>query len=456
LEDRLYPELHDALLKWISLTYLNHSTHRYPKAVILAGQPGAGKSHVREEVAKSMDKDVVIIDPDELRNFHPRYKKHSNEDSKTSASKVQHDASLWASELRRLAIGKRNNVIIDGTLSNPEKADMLCAELKNCGYEVEVVALAVNEEVSWQGVKDRYESAEEASAKDSTIIPRWVPKEIHDSAYKGMPESLELIERKRMADRIKVCDRDYNLLYESNLENPESPMVMGASKALREGRLKTEQEKAQMPEESSLNSRSEEGIDENRAEAEQALSEPQTDVDVKKTNLEQLQELIEKADLEVEEGSQNTLAALETTAFDLNSKEVELATRKWMEAQDEKDQLVREYNEAFEQEKAQMLEEESSLNSRSEEEIDENQAEAEQALSEPQKEAEEDASLDLDSEQDASEDINSLKNADREENQQETTDENISSLKGTENESNEQKDQSPDYSVSPEEEKSYG
>jgi predicted ABC-type ATPase len=232
-EDRLDPKLHSAIQKRISRLYLDHPSHRHPKAILLAGQPGAGKTFSREEAVKTLKKDAVVIDTDELRKFHPRYVSHSYDDPKTSASKVHYDASLWAKELWALAMDGRKNLIVDGTLSNPERAEKLCRELKDRGYDVEVRALAVNREVSWKRVTERYEKALKAKESGGNIVPRWVGKDIHDKAYEGMPKSVAGIEKDGLADRIKISDEYGKLLHMTNAENLKSH---GASEAIEKGR----------------------------------------------------------------------------------------------------------------------------------------------------------------------------------------------------------------------------
>ncbi len=41
------------------------------RAIILAGQPGAGKRGLSGAAKSELNKDVVTIDPDELRRYHP-------------------------------------------------------------------------------------------------------------------------------------------------------------------------------------------------------------------------------------------------------------------------------------------------------------------------------------------------------------------------------------------------
>lgn len=41
-----------------------------PKAIILAGQPGAGKGRLADRVMEELRRDAVTVDPDALRPYH--------------------------------------------------------------------------------------------------------------------------------------------------------------------------------------------------------------------------------------------------------------------------------------------------------------------------------------------------------------------------------------------------
>jgi hypothetical protein len=138
---------------------------------------------------------VVVVDTDELRNFHPNYVTLSSNNDREAASLVQQDAGQWADELAEAAMAKERNLIIDGTLKNPDNASKLCQALKQRGYNVEIRALAVAKEDSIQGVYNRYETA-----KSRELSGRWVPETVHDDAYNGLVASLKELEQDDQLD----------------------------------------------------------------------------------------------------------------------------------------------------------------------------------------------------------------------------------------------------------------
>ena len=232
-------------------------SHTSPKAIFLAGQPGAGKSGMGNIAKKDLQNDFLCIDIDELRVYHPRYIEHTQHNAENGATSVQNDASSWGKELTKYARKNGFNIIIDGTLANAEKAVTKAKEFQAAGYTVEVYAVAVKDSLSQEGVRSRFErageekrqylaeaakkeaegdsaTAEKLRKKAEETIPRNVEDPIQVEAYAGLPASLEALQQltddagKPLVD-IKVYDRYTNILATS--PGPPTP-----SKALEDKR----------------------------------------------------------------------------------------------------------------------------------------------------------------------------------------------------------------------------
>ena len=44
-----------------------------PKGIILGGQPGSGKSYLKDEVIQEFNESFIFISTDDLRLYHPAY-----------------------------------------------------------------------------------------------------------------------------------------------------------------------------------------------------------------------------------------------------------------------------------------------------------------------------------------------------------------------------------------------
>ena len=203
--DKLSEQDHHAMRRIHAEAALSETREsKQPTVIILAGQPGAGKSALSRQAEQRLDKDggAVVVDVDELRASHRGYRSFQAENGRTAASRVQSDAGRWGDELIQDASDARRNIIIDGTLKSPDKAEQLCEDLTSKGYRVEVHAIAVRKEDSELGVYRRYEHGLETDGRS-----RWVPEDIRKDSYTGMAQSVERLNWSEAVDYIEVHGR---------------------------------------------------------------------------------------------------------------------------------------------------------------------------------------------------------------------------------------------------------
>lgn len=207
---KLDAELHKKIFDEQIATALSHVDSQVkPRAIILAGQPGAGKGNVAAAALREFGQQAVVIDPDQMRDFYPdvRHLKASNPYS--WADKTHEDASQWAKELRGAAIGQQKNLIIDSTLGKYESAAQLVSELRGKGYEVEVRALATHRLESELGVEARF-----SASMGTQGHGRYVPAHIQEEVYAKLPGNLDQL-RKVDGVPVRIFDREGTELYDS-------------------------------------------------------------------------------------------------------------------------------------------------------------------------------------------------------------------------------------------------
>lgn len=174
-----------------------------PVAILLAGQSGAGKSTVASEIAEVMGHagGFIRVDADEMRHRLPYYDA-AEVDAPGASAESQVDAGRLASAVRDEAIRHNRNILVDGTLRDPEGALRMARTLRDAGYRVELHALSVNEQISYERATMRYERGLQRG-----LPARMVPKEWHDRSYAGMAESVRRLEYMAAVDRVAVYNR---------------------------------------------------------------------------------------------------------------------------------------------------------------------------------------------------------------------------------------------------------
>ena len=184
------------------------TSQQHPKAVILAGQPGAGKGSLASAAGRELNGDVVSIDPDDLRRYHPEVRHFRRESPLEWSTRTHVDASAWADELLDAASSAKKNLIFDTTLSNGKwAAEVLIKGLQEKGYDVEVRVVAAHKLESELGVDRRF-----TDQLDRQGYGRYVPKAVRDAIYDKIPESLGIIQASTDVD-IRIYTRDGDELY---------------------------------------------------------------------------------------------------------------------------------------------------------------------------------------------------------------------------------------------------
>lgn len=192
-----------------------------PRVIITGGQPGSGKSKLIEMSKEHFaDGNVVVINGDDLRGFHPQADKILKMDDKQYAQRTDPDSREWTRKLFEKAIETKRNIIFESTMREPGPISKTMEKLKDNGYHVTAKVVAANERESTTGIYKRYESQ-----KADKGYGRFSELSSHDAAYEGMPRTVEHIEQNQLADRIEVYNRDGDQLYANEVKNKtwESP-----------------------------------------------------------------------------------------------------------------------------------------------------------------------------------------------------------------------------------------
>lgn len=180
-----------------------------PKAVFIGGQPGAGKTvAIAAAYAEFPNGNLVIINTDNLRAYHPKFKEIVAIDDRRSAERTHEDASAWNNMLLRSCIQTRRNFVCEGVFKDASKLLAAIAELRQAGYVVIVRFVAVHRRHSLLGIHHRYEEE-----KVNRGHGRYVPVDYHDLCYDKILDTAHEVEKQQLVDAIEILDRDGQVLY---------------------------------------------------------------------------------------------------------------------------------------------------------------------------------------------------------------------------------------------------
>ncbi|HHG5271134.1 TPA: zeta toxin family protein [Acinetobacter baumannii] len=214
---KLSDEEHSLVFEKIKADFLNNSLSIVsPKVVITGGQPASGKGKLaRDSIDQFKDKGgSVIIDPDQLRAYHPKYNELQKLDDKTSSGFTHHDAKKWSLELIEEAISHKKNIVLDQTSADFQTLKNTVQNFRDKGYkDVELKIMAVPEITSRQGIYHRYEME-----KALYETGRFVNIDIHSEIYHKLENTIEQLKNEPIVDKLTVYDRHYNAIEQKDFK----------------------------------------------------------------------------------------------------------------------------------------------------------------------------------------------------------------------------------------------
>ncbi len=202
----------------------NPEPQREPEAVLLGGQPGAGKSTTAPQFHREFAGrgGLVWVTWDDFRPFHPAYERLLIERPADMPDVTRPAARWWQDRAAAYLLAGRYHTLLEGGFREPAAVLATAERFAEAGYAVRVCALAVPAVLSWLGIIERYARQVEVAGTG-----RWTTAASHDADYKGTAEVLGLAEASPAVSRISLLTRD-RLVYD-NHRDPTGQWTIRAS-----------------------------------------------------------------------------------------------------------------------------------------------------------------------------------------------------------------------------------
>lgn len=200
------------------LTVSSYKPVEHPKAFVLGGQPGAGKTGLQEIMKQKVDGNLVILNGDEYRELHPDFQYLQDKYGKDS---VEYTGGFSATMTEALMVQLKKaqyNVLVEDTLRTAKVPLDTCDKFKSSGYNVTLALIAVKPQLSYISTILRYE---DLLAEGKT--PRATPKDKHDYVVAHLTENLKKIYDSGKFDNIIIYNRQGECLYDMSANQTSTP-----------------------------------------------------------------------------------------------------------------------------------------------------------------------------------------------------------------------------------------
>ena len=202
-----------ALERTIDLLTFNKNISSAPRAVILGGQSGAGKTTIHRVKMLESKGNYIVIDGDTYRAQHPYFRELQE---KYGVDSVDY-TKMFAGKMVEAVIDKlsslKYNLIIEGTLRSAAVPINTAILLKSKGYTVNFCLIATKPELSYLTTQLRYL---EMMIVDP-LQARATPKDHHDGIVKSLVSNCNELEQSGLFESIQVYKRDLEQVYNSKL-----------------------------------------------------------------------------------------------------------------------------------------------------------------------------------------------------------------------------------------------
>lgn len=236
LDDYTLDDVNDAAnMFYEKLTKGRFVTGQTPKAYILGGQAGAGKTNLQAKIIKE-NANAVIVNGDVFRTRHPHYNMIYDYYKEKAADHTQSFANAVANVLIEKLSSNHYDLVVEGTCRRADVPLKSCRDFKEKGYDVELMIMCCNADVAWQSTVDRYNLM-----KRQGLIPRAVTREKYNEMVKALPDNVDELYQSREFDEITLWDRNKNELYRMTETPYKSPYRIVSDRLYNNHRLENEQ-----------------------------------------------------------------------------------------------------------------------------------------------------------------------------------------------------------------------
>ncbi len=198
-----------------------------PTFIMVAGQPGSGKSTAIRQAEMGLPGATQKIIGDDFDAFVPGHHDMARIRPADAVGYAREAGSgSFIQETVRRAERMRANLILECAV--PAGSAQHAARYRQMGYRSELHIVATPHYQSWTGVLDRAEKALSNGHIGTNVL---CPRDAHDETYAGWARAVFDAEQQMQYDRVVITRRDGNVMYDNHLVRQRDGTVRWAKPA---------------------------------------------------------------------------------------------------------------------------------------------------------------------------------------------------------------------------------
>jgi hypothetical protein len=182
-----------------------------PTLVLVAGQPGAGRSRVSSSLVRDAESDVAVLTSEDLGGFHPGTLHPFASADPESAASIAQAVAGWVSACIRHAREQRRSLVLEGTFANVAAVAGTAERFAAEGFTTRLVVVGSRRAESLLSVTSEY--LRKMQASDAVAV---VSRDAHDEGIAATRNLIASVEESAWTDRLTVVDRGGQVVFDAD------------------------------------------------------------------------------------------------------------------------------------------------------------------------------------------------------------------------------------------------
>lgn len=185
-----------------------------PRLILIAGQPGSGRSRAVSRVSSEHRQYLSVINGDDMRAFHPHFTAATHRRSADASGGLAHATAGWVRDCIRHARERKHSLLLEGAFLDPKVAVGTAERFAGEGFETRIVVVASRRAESLLSVASLYLRDVHASAP-----AQLVSREVHDLAFEATRALVAAVEDSASVDRLTIPKRNGETAFDAHRDD---------------------------------------------------------------------------------------------------------------------------------------------------------------------------------------------------------------------------------------------